>query len=535
MNLIKEGDQVELLFLNGGANDIDFKEILDPREKDDDKKDRPNFLQFYGNPNEEKGFRKNGYEKLKTLIRKARMQCPNAVIVVPGYFSPLSMSTNHGKLQQFFEDMSGQPGWKLLFNNVLVEGLNIIPFGPLTDLDDMVWDSRRRSLHAVYRSLYWMKRAVTELNENAAVRGPGLIFVPTGFKSENSIFTSNPFLHQEYKPHKVKDKRKKERIQNYPRSALEDDLTTLYNTFTEINQFFIVPKSEELLVLSLCNKAVSLSKKMLKELKGPRSLVEQLTGIASLTGIFRIFDMKPLESELGRIHHNKIASFLHPNEAGAEQIARNIVHRFQRFLETNIREDITRLATTLNHGKVPETIHIRDSLLRYGLDPSKGLRSCMQHMLVDSIAIEISVSSNSTDINADTLILTINPEQSGNCILNIIRGANAFPRRNQIELLTTDPLDTIELNPGFSPIAVFDQLHLADIKQCVLSLTKRLNSSHDVLIVSAIKLLINGVKVFESNTNFILDPLNGKNSLELFFDKRLDKVATHDIPYPKVK
>ena len=73
----QQGDRVNVLFMNGGANDLDFEAFLNPQDhkKDFQKTYDPVFKEIFHN-------------KFEALVRLARQKCPNAVIVITGYFSP---------------------------------------------------------------------------------------------------------------------------------------------------------------------------------------------------------------------------------------------------------------------------------------------------------------------------------------------------------------------------------------------------------------------------------------------------------------
>lgn len=70
-------DSVDLVILNGGINDINFREILNPLA---DEKQL------------ERKIKSHCYTAMKKLLGKTRRLYPNAVIIVAGYFSILSES-----------------------------------------------------------------------------------------------------------------------------------------------------------------------------------------------------------------------------------------------------------------------------------------------------------------------------------------------------------------------------------------------------------------------------------------------------------
>src|SRR5215218_8093067 len=86
------GRNIEFALLSGGANDIDFEAILDPRANKD------KFVGKFANDINE-----ICYVDTLALLKEARQKMPNAVILLFGYHAPFSYETDFGDLKVFFE------------------------------------------------------------------------------------------------------------------------------------------------------------------------------------------------------------------------------------------------------------------------------------------------------------------------------------------------------------------------------------------------------------------------------------------------
>jgi hypothetical protein len=96
LEMLGEGPRpdIDLLFLNGGANDVDFVKVLDPNG--------PDLLNIHS------ALRHRVYYPLRDLLVKTRQKCPNALIVVPSYFPMMSMTgTDRGTVTDFIDWMNG--------------------------------------------------------------------------------------------------------------------------------------------------------------------------------------------------------------------------------------------------------------------------------------------------------------------------------------------------------------------------------------------------------------------------------------------
>ena len=85
----RDGGTVELLLLNGSAKDVAPNKVLDLQDDPSLRRIDQEFIEYR-------------YKQFKSLLRQARARCPNAVIIVPGYFSPLAHVSNRLILEILF-------------------------------------------------------------------------------------------------------------------------------------------------------------------------------------------------------------------------------------------------------------------------------------------------------------------------------------------------------------------------------------------------------------------------------------------------
>ena len=208
------GRDIELVIIDGSINDIDIAEGA-----------RPGVFES------RRARRAHPQVRLRRVLaaaRSARDKFPGAVIVATGYFSPFSVDSDRDELEALAKYLSRQPGWLLAANDVLTSSWGSILLFPLSllgeDVGAAVEKVIRRSEFAHRRGLFWLRRAVADLNETAMAR-PGLIFAHPGFRPDNSAFASGTaFLHEGYKPpgaddHEVRDAVLDQRLQAIPRRS----------------------------------------------------------------------------------------------------------------------------------------------------------------------------------------------------------------------------------------------------------------------------------------------------------------------------
>jgi hypothetical protein len=211
---------------------------------------------------------------------------------------------------------------------------------------------------------------------------------------------------------------------------------------------------------------------LIAKLDGPLTLPDQLRQVLKNPADIKALKaaVEGLGLDIGRIQHGSIASFVHPNEAGARQFANRIVERFNRQRQVSVRAELARLAPS----PATKEISVRDSLRHYGLDARTGVLACLQHSVVDSLAIEIK--SLAPDLPFGSAF---------KAFLNV-GGGKRFRLNN--------PLGTL------STIDTFGALNLGDIRQLSVEVESGFMDYENF------RFSINGVQVFQNPQHFKLDP-----------------------------
>jgi hypothetical protein len=392
----------ELVFLNGGGNDLGFEDYLNPTKHSDD------FVEHYGPL-----FQEYFYLRTKSLLLQAREKFPKAVLILIGYYAPFTPLLSHDEVKALLEHESGKPDWEIWFNDHIHE---------FVDVDHLVRVAQFRAHEGFARGLYWQRRAVLEANEDPKFRGPGILFIHPRFGPENTVFAPHSFIHREYELGKVKDNAKKIREENYPRLKQESDLKALLDTLNAIKAAFMALDNGK--ALGFAPLARLLVIKLLGVLDGPTSLRKALDNFQEALDNFQgsLIDPKlnalnfvnlsatlevllgGLEAELKRITTVHRASFMHPNERGAQRYTNVIVKRYtERYHHIHLREDLLKLQ---QRDQSTKPVGLKKSLRRYRLGSQTSLREITQMMLVDSIALEV-VTDVADFISFDSILLNL--------------------------------------------------------------------------------------------------------------------------------
>ncbi|HET8658948.1 MAG TPA: SGNH/GDSL hydrolase family protein [Micromonosporaceae bacterium] len=103
------GDQprpdVDLVIVNGGINDVNFEDVLDPTGPSPAEINRA-IDRAFG-------------PALADLLTATRARFPGAVVIVPGYYAALSDASSRDDLKTLFEYLSEKPEWQIAFNDVI--------------------------------------------------------------------------------------------------------------------------------------------------------------------------------------------------------------------------------------------------------------------------------------------------------------------------------------------------------------------------------------------------------------------------------
>lgn len=351
------GKAIDVVLLTGGANDIDFDEVINPQEFPG------GFIEEYDGK-----IRTIAHDDVLDLIRKTRAKCPNAVILVFGYYTPISYSSHKSKIRAFFKHEADDSfGW---FINRAFDFI---------DVEKLILEAQVRSVWAQGRAQHWMRLAVADANAEAAVRGPGVLFIPSAIEGGRSAFGNNPWVHEDYTD-PTSDFARSERVKRCPRAEHLDKMRTV--------AMFLLPGLGSQQACTALHDAIAA--------EGPESLVALLKSVIDSHGGKSWGDMrKRLVTEINRIQRALIASFLHPNAAGASRYADTAVERYHRHLKLSAEVDrLERPGKVLAAPATGESLS--DKLTRYEMRGAGSLLADIGHLDVDAVSLRI-VTARSSD------------------------------------------------------------------------------------------------------------------------------------------
>lgn len=289
------GGKIDVVLLSGGANDIRFDVVLNPQMFSG------KFIQQFDAP-----IKQIAHDDVLALIQQVRKKCPRAVIMVFGYFSPISHGSHVSEIRKFFKhEADDNFGWQLnrFFNFV--------------DVEAKIREARVRSLWAQGLAQHWMRTAVTDANLQPSVRGPGVLFIPSGMSSAQAAFADKAALHSDF-THPTKDPAQMDREKKCPRIKQLPDMQ---------KAFVAGPTGQGIPNLAVLKRLLTALTK-----KGPQSVVDDLN--AFLNGQTPIANLEDsIATEAGLIQRALIGSFLHPNSKGAAQYADIAMKRYREHLK----------------------------------------------------------------------------------------------------------------------------------------------------------------------------------------------------------
>ena len=372
----EEGKRIDVVLLSGGANDIGFDSVINPQEFPGA------FIQEWDGK-----IRSIAHDDLLAQIRRTRAKCPNAVILVFGYYAPLSYASHKSKIRAFFKHEADDDfGWWI---NRWIQ---------VVDIEQMIVEARIRSVWAQSRAQHWMRQAVTDANRTDEVRGPGVLFVPSGMAGDNSVFANNPELHRDY-THPTSDDAQQRRQDGCPR----------------------FPQLSALRGMSIALSTTSaVSKARLRSLRddidGPASLIAVLNALSDNPSDTRdrAEALRLIDKEISRIQRALIASFLHPDAAGARRYADNALKRYRehrKLSETIKKNQRPGQQTGLAVGG-PETLE--GKLTRYGMRSAGTLHADIGHLDVDAFSLQVVTQRDSdAHLAPDIFLVVATRDESG--------------------------------------------------------------------------------------------------------------------------
>jgi hypothetical protein len=362
-----EGRKVDLVLLDGGVNDVEIEDIINPQVEPG------RWIEHFDGH-----IRVVGHDDVLDLISLARRRCPNALILYFGYCAPVSYRSNVRQIRAFFRQEYGDE-FKWWFNEHVIE---------VEDIDRLILEGMVRSLWFQGRWQYWTSKAVDDANHDETVRGPGVLYVPSGFTAENAAFTPTPFVWDDpFDP--SSDDARDTRVKEIPRVKLLSELSRFAAT-----------------VGTNPSMAPGLASLLEPKMDGPTLLKKQLKQIAGgdlgLVGKARA----GVVDEISRIHFALIASSFHPNADGAKQYSLSALNRIDDFdaSKKRLQAELKRPAGT---GETIEQL-----LTRCGLRGNGPLTEDLGRLNVDSIALEVITALDSGPNLAPDVFLIVSTKDA---------------------------------------------------------------------------------------------------------------------------
>jgi lysophospholipase L1-like esterase len=318
---------VDFVVVSGGANDVDFEKVLDPEGPSQAEINRA-IDSAFGRP-------------LADLLTAVRRQFPQAVVIVTGYYPVISAASNRALLKQLFEFFSKKPEWQISFNDV-VRSFPLLrdvlaAIGLSKDVGALVESAIRRTATAAALAHHRTRATIAELPPG--VRLPGMFYAHPAFRPEHALFAGKqPLVHSGYRfpGHgglSVADEMLDRRQRRIPRRQLLGDYQELLDR--------ALP-----LLLPTGGDAGELRSRLTAFRDAHPDLPSELLRFSqapdlSVVGAARLIVL--LRSEIGRIETAVIASFLHPNPAGARRYADQIVLAHDRHRTFRLRREVGRM------------------------------------------------------------------------------------------------------------------------------------------------------------------------------------------------
>jgi hypothetical protein len=422
------GRSIKVALVCGGANDLAFEDILNPSVSSS------KFIEDF-----EGKIREVTYHDTKDLLKLVRAKCPNAVIVLFGYHLPISYESDYHDIKNYFKFEND--------NNVTWYLNEVIHF---ENIDAMIHEARVRSVWAHALSSYWLRKAVADSNLDPDVIGPGIVFSPSGYGLSNAAFAEHSFVHSDY-THPTTDDMQPERVAKTPRgNALDDIVQMAVRVFTGNYEG---------------------AKALRAKIHGPTSLEEALFSHRSELGKS---PFTLLVQEAHRIQHSFIASFFHPNAAGAKSYATVAKTRYQKHLELLVA--IPKLPPSGAAPKVPGPETFEQRLTRFNLRSSAPLKADIGHYFLDTVRVSTKTASSSDKLLGSDIYL----------VLHLKHGTPAERTRmwrlnfQYYELDVAGTKVITKLYPQFEPgekdafyVDTGGHIELSDIDHCSIALSGR--------------------------------------------------------------
>ena len=359
-------DDVQLVFLNGGINDVEFEEVLNP--------EGPSLVAV------NRAIDRVFGDSLAQVLAVAREVFPNAVILVPGYFAALSGRSNRDKLKDLFEFLSKKPEWKLAANDFIGQ-LPLLSdifdaLGITSDVPALVNTAIHRTVISAAYAHFRTRATIASLADR--VIGPGIVYAHPAFLPEHALFAGpQSLVHSGYRfpGHgglSVTDEMLETRTRRIPRHNLLGDYHQIRAEIALQLVFgqTVADFAQHLQTLVAANS--DLPSQILLAAKKNLADHDNLSALA-----------RAIDSEVGRIETAVIASFLHPNPAGAQHYAEHIVTAYNRHRGFRLTDVVGGMVAR------GSALSVRTVLSQRGINLARGVRQLAGICFIESIALQV--------------------------------------------------------------------------------------------------------------------------------------------------
>lgn len=187
----QEANEIDVVFLDGGANDVNFQNVINP-ETGSFQKDA---ALIYGTM----------HYSMKYLIMDVQRKFPQALIIYTGYYPIFSLNTSVDKVKDFFYWMEDKAEWQVDANENYQSNRQVIDFLTLgtswlfmegmgtKDVTYLARTSIRRIFHAYHFASYVMQNVIDSF------KNPNLIYAAPKFHLNNSLWAPGIKPHSDYK------------------------------------------------------------------------------------------------------------------------------------------------------------------------------------------------------------------------------------------------------------------------------------------------------------------------------------------------
>jgi hypothetical protein len=439
-------DNVQLVFLNGGINDVEFEEVLNPQGPSLATVNRA-IDRVFG-------------DSLARVLAAAREVFPNAVILVPGYFAALSGKSDRDKLKDLFEFLSKKPEWKLVAND-LIGQLPLLSdifdaLGITSDVPALVNTAIHRTVISAAYAHFRTRATIASLPTH--VIGPGIVYAHPAFLPGHALFAGpQSLVHSGYRfpGHgvlSVTDEMLETRTRRIPRHNLLGDYhqmrAAINMLLVEIGQLQFGQAAADFAqhVQALVAANPDLPSQILLAAKKNLADGGNLSALA-----------KAIDSEVGRIETAVIASFLHPNPAGAQRYADHIVTAYNRHQGFRLTDAVGGMVAR------GSALSVRTVLSQRGINLARGIRQLAGICFIQSIALQViglpAVSGLLGQLTTEATI-TLGPAVQLTMTFPLAASPGSPDVTSAVDTGTEIHLDaitelTIENGPGFREIVLY--------------------------------------------------------------------------------